>query len=157
MTPFFQKLPWISLSILVLTYTTYGFTLPLSPLPEVEGFQWHRAYTMWAIAAALAVFFAALLTAPLRSAKTLLAAWSKTDLGILIAAVGFAFTAVLAISQIYIFATGLILLSAGSLARLDIQTAGYTERQAFWILTVTSLIGLIVGWLMHYYRALLGF
>uniref|UniRef100_A0ACD5GPQ5 Uncharacterized protein n=1 Tax=Desertifilum tharense IPPAS B-1220 TaxID=1781255 RepID=A0ACD5GPQ5_9CYAN len=59
----------------------------------------------------------------------------------MIAAVGFAFAAVLAISQIYIFATGLILLSAGSLARLDIQTAGYTERQAFWILTATSLIG----------------
>lgn len=157
MRPFFQKLPWISLGILTLTYTTYGFTLPLPRLPRFQAFQWHDSYTVWVIAIFLAVFFSGILTAPLRNTKAIVAAWSKTDLGIFITVFSLTFSAVLIVSRIYIFATGLVLLCAGSLARLDIQTAGYSERQAFGILTITSLLGLGLGCLMRYHRNLLGF
>jgi hypothetical protein len=47
---------------------------------------------------------------------------------------------------LHIFLQILTILAVDTLARIDIQYAGLTGIQAFWILTLVSLAGLILGW-----------
>ncbi len=47
---------------------------------------------------------------------------------------------------LHIFLQILTILAVDILARIDIQYAGLTGIQAFWILTLVSLVGLVLGW-----------
>lgn len=47
---------------------------------------------------------------------------------------------------LYIFT----ILATEALARIDMQTLGYREVHAFWILAGVSFLGLSFGWLGHY-------
>lgn len=47
---------------------------------------------------------------------------------------------------LHVFLQILTILAVDTLARIDIQYAGLTGIQAFWILTLVSLAGLILGW-----------
>lgn len=133
---FLKTLPWPSLAILLLTYTTFGCTLPPDRL------------SVWLLAAIFGGFLSAVLTAPLRQAKSWVVGWLKTDVGMFVSVIAIAFLAALVLSRIHIFASPMILLFAGALARLDTETSGFTEWQAFWILTVASLFGLGIGWML---------
>ena len=104
----------------------------------------------WALAAVLALLLSAALTVPLRKTKRWLIRWLKTDVGMFTGVVTSSFFAALILSRIRLFGSPIVLLLAGSLARLDIQTAGFSERQAFWILTVASLAGLVLGWIVNH-------
>ena len=134
---FSKKLPWPSLAILLLTYTTFGCTLPPSHL------------SLWLLAAIFAGVLSAGLTAPLRKTKGRIVSWLKTDLGMFVSVIVIAFVTALMLSRIQMFANPMILLFAGALARLDVQTAGFDEWQAFWILTVASAVGLGLGWILQ--------
>lgn len=74
----------------------------------------------------------------------------KTDVGMFSCVIAIAFFSALMLSRIHLFGSPIVLLLAGALARLDIQTAGFSERQAFWILTVASLAGLVLGWIVNH-------
>jgi hypothetical protein len=49
------------------------------------------------------------------------------------------------LAWIEVFIRILVLIAAGALARLDLQTAGYSRWQAFGILFSVSLIGFALG------------
>lgn len=99
----------------------------------------------WIFAIIAALFLAAGLTAPLTNAKTLIFRWFRTDVGAFISILTGAFFSVVVVAWLHLFATGLVLLSAGALARLDIQTSGFKKWQSFWLLTIVSLTGLWFG------------
>lgn len=130
-----KKLPWSSLAILFVTYSTFGWNLSKSD----------AHLTVWFLAVVAIFVLSGVLTAPLNHTKTLIFRWFRTDVGAFISIITTAFFAVVVVAWLHLFATGLILLSAGSLARLDIQTSGFQKWQAFWILTVVSLTGLGFG------------
>ena len=104
----------------------------------------------WGLAVALALLLSAALTVRLRKIKRLLYRWLKTDVGMFTCAIAIAFFAALILSRIHLFGSPMVLLLAGALARLDIQTAGFSERQAFLILTMASLAGLLLGWIVNH-------
>jgi hypothetical protein len=56
-----------------------------------------------------------------------------------------AFMAVVILRWIEVFLRIVVLLSAGALVRLDLQTAGYSKWQSFAILLVVSLMGFGLG------------
>ena len=56
-----------------------------------------------------------------------------------------AFLAVVIVAWLHLFATSLLLISAGVLARLDIQISGWKNWRAFVILTTISLAGVGLG------------
>ncbi|MBO1347788.1 MAG: hypothetical protein EBE86_010515 [Hormoscilla sp. GUM202] len=145
-----KKLPWPSLAILLVTYTTFGCTLPSVKLSEMVEYPGNFSQLAWALAAVLALLLSAALTVPLRKTKRWLIRWLKTDVGMFTGVVTSVFFSALILSRIHLFGSPIVLLLAGSLARLDIQTAGFSERQAFWILTVASLAGLVQGWIVNH-------
>jgi len=144
-----QKLPWPSLAILLISYTSFAAALPpLNWLDEPPSFS--AEVRLWILATLLALSFTALLTAPLRQLKEGMVKGFQSDLGLLLGVVTLGFFSVLILSRIHVFYRGFVLLCSGALARLDLQTLGFTEWQAFFILAITSVLGLIVGWMMAY-------
>ncbi len=55
------------------------------------------------------------------------------------------FVAVVVIAWLHLFATCLVLISAGALARLDIQISGWKNWRAFAVLATISLTGVGLG------------
>jgi hypothetical protein len=144
-----QKLPWPSLAILLIAYTSFAAALPpLNWLDEPPSFS--AEVRLWILATLLALSFTALLTAPLRQLKQGVVKGFQSDLGLLLGVVTLGFFSVLILSRIHVFYRGFVLLCAGALARLDLQTLGFNEWHAFFILAITSAFGLIVGGVMAY-------
>lgn len=130
-----KKIPWSSLAILIVTYATFGWTVAAS----------QPSLFAWPLAVAGIFLLASVLTAPLTNSKKLIQQWFKSDVGAFMSIVLAALLAVVVVTWLHLFATGLVLFSAGALTRLDIQTSGFKKTQAFWILAVVSLIGLGIG------------
>lgn len=61
-----------------------------------------------------------------------------------------ALLAVIIVTWLHLFATALVLTSAGALARLDIQMSGFKKWSAFGLLTAVSLTGLGFGGAIEY-------
>lgn len=144
-----QKLPWPSLAILLISYTSFAAALPpLNWSEQPPSFS--AEVRLWILEALLALSFTALLTAPLRRLKEGIVKGFESDLGLLLGVVTLCFFSVLILSRIHVFYRGFVLLCSGALARLDLQTLGFTEWQAFFILAITSVLGLFVGGVMAY-------
>ena len=144
-----SKLPWPSLSILGISYISFAASLPTLTLTgsiELD----REAIALWVLAILLALSFAGLLTAPLRQLKKSIVKGFQSDLGLFLAVVTLGFFSVLVLSRIHLFYQGFILLCAGALARVDLQTLGFSEWQAFLVLASTSGAGLVLGWVMAY-------
>ncbi len=134
-----KKLPWGSLALLLFTYIIFGWLL----------YTWSASWHIWLIGAALVLLIALALTAPLKILSICFGSLLKSDSQAFITIITMAFVAVVLLRWFPIFVHFLVLLSAASLARLDIQIAGFTGLQAFWILAVVSLVGFCLGLLIH--------
>ncbi len=99
---------------------------------------------------ALLVFAIALfLTTPFTNLKILLNRVLKSDTTMFGSAIAAAFISVFLLSWIETVIHFLLLFSSGALVRLDLQGAGYTSKQSFWVLSVISLGGMILGLSIH--------
>ncbi len=172
---FFSRLPGTSLGMLLVTYLVFGYNLPRSDFarflaarcigePAITFSQFSDTSCwsilrvwVWVAGGISAVVLSALLTAPLRRTKKFLMQWIRTDLGLFISSTLVVCTVVLLLWKLHIFATGMVLFAAGALARLNLQTAEFSEWQAFWLLAIASLVGLGLGWILHYPELLLKF
>ncbi len=110
-----RKNSWVSLTLLFVTYFTFGWKLSAFdvPLPIAWLFLINR--------------------------------WLKTDTGAFMSIILSALLAVIVVTWLHLFATGLVLISAGALARLDIQMSGLKKWGAFGVLAAVSLTGLGLG------------
>ncbi len=140
-----KKLPWPSLAILLIAYTSFAPFLPPPTLPSSASL---KDQGFWILATLLALSFSALVTAPLRTVKENIIKSFQSDLGLFLCIVTLSFFSVIILARMHIFYRGFILICATALARLDLQTLGFTERQAFLILSTTSSLGLLLGWVM---------
>ena len=137
---FVKKLPWASLLLLVFTYGLFGWLI------SATGFSW----VFWLMGIAYILLIALALTAPFELIKSFYSGWLKSDTRAFLSIILGAFIFVVIITWIETFIRILILISAGALVRLDLQTAGYTKWQAFGILVVVSLTGFGLGlWAQH--------
>lgn len=129
---FLKKLPIRSLLILVLTYTLFGWVSAVSWRDWLEG-------------GILVLVVSLLLIAPLKTIRFCFSSWLASDARAFIAIIALSFLTVVVLAWIQIFAQFFILLSAGMLVRLDLQTAGFGEWQAFGVMVVITLASFIFG------------
>jgi hypothetical protein len=133
-----KKLPLTSLLLLLFTYVAFGWI----------AYTW--LWQTWAIAVAVILGMVFALASPVRSIDIFLVRPLNTDRA--------AFTTIFVGSFAFVcllvwwttFVHFLVLLAAALLFRLDLQIAGFTQRQSFWILAFLSLISMGIGLLLNY-------
>lgn len=133
--PTLKKFPWVSLALLLVTYITLGWLL--SAL--------HAPWPVWVIVVVCVLLLAASLSSPWSKIRYSFAPLFKSDTRTFLIATLGAFLSVVVITWLPAFAHALVVVSAGTLFKLDAQTSGLSERQAFWLLAIVSLVGLGLG------------
>jgi hypothetical protein len=133
-----KKVPLTSLLLLIFTYVTFGWIL----------YTW--LWQTWAIVVVVILVMVLALASPVRSIDIFLVSPLNTDRAAFITIFigSFVFVCLLAWWPVTIHF--LVLLVASLLFRLDLQIAGFSQKQAFWILAIFSLSSMGVGLLMNY-------
>jgi hypothetical protein len=127
---------WVSLTLLFVAYFTLGWKLSAFEVPLKVSVP---------VSITSILLLCAALSFPLRDTKALIMKWFSTDMGAFISIILGAFIAVIVVTWLHLFATCLVLISAGILARLDMQLSGYKKWRAFSLLATVSLTGLGLG------------
>lgn len=134
-----KRLPFVSLALLLLTYTTSGWVIS----------QAHTPRFLWlVIVIATLCLMGALSTSWTRLADYSLVVFNSKLRSFAISVLG-AFLFFLMIVQFRVFLYTLVIFAAAVLAKIDFQTAGFSEGQVFWFLSIFSLTGLGLGALIH--------
>jgi hypothetical protein len=131
-----RKKSWVSLTLLFVTYFIFGWKLSAFKIPLPIA---------WLLSVAAVLLLAVLLSFPLKDTRTLINRWLKTDTGAFMSIILSALLAVIVVTWLHLFATGLVLISAGALARLDLQMSGLKKWGAFGVLAAVSMTGLGLG------------
>lgn len=98
--------------------------------------------TVFALAEAL------LLTTLSRGFRGAIRGWLKSDIGYFSVVLIGAFSIALILLWFHVFEYIILVLAAEILARLDLQTAGLNRWQSLAVLTIVSLLGLAMGWIV---------
>ena len=130
-----KEFPWVSLTILLVTYSTLGWLLSA----------FHDPVSVWVVIVTGILMLAAVLSSPWSKIRDYFTRLFKSDTRAFLFAVIVALSSVAIITWLHVFAHALVVISAGILVRLDAQTFGLSERQAFWLLAIVSLLGLGLG------------
>lgn len=125
------KLPWLAFAILWLTYLVLGWHL------SAFHFAWSIGLFLGAISLNLA------LTTEGYELGRLFSFGPRSILTILL----LSGTVTLAFAAAAVFALLLILLASKLLTRVEMQICGFSNRTAFWALSIISTLGLAGGWL----------
>jgi len=131
-----KKNSWVSLTLLFVTYFIFGWKLSEFDVPP---------HQTWFLAIASILVLAIALSFPMRNIKALISGWFSSDIGAFLSIIVGAFVAVVVFAWMHLFATCLLLISAGALARLDIQISGWKNWRAFAVLATISLTGVGLG------------
>jgi len=131
-----KKNSWLSLTLLFVTYFTFGWKLSEFDVPP---------HLTWFLALASILVLAIALSFPLKDTKSLIMRWFSSDIGAFLSIILGAFVAVVVVAWLHLFATCLVLISAGALARLDLQISGWKNWRAFAVLATISLTGVGLG------------
>lgn len=134
-----QRAPWLSLLLLIATYTTFGwFMAALEAEP----------YWQWLGGAVVLIVQLALL-APIELVEFLFGGWLRTDSKAMLTIINLALISVFALRWFHWFLRVTILVAAGVLARLDLRAAGCNRWLAFAIESVLGLGGYFAGLQLH--------
>jgi hypothetical protein len=148
-----QKFPWLSLSLLLLTYGVFGWivaqSLTLWSFALIEqGKTWgwfleedtaSGIIYLLEIAAILLISLA--LTMPITLLTIFFGTWLKSDTSTMLSILGWSFLFVIVVRWISTFIRFLVLFAAAVLLRLDLQEAGYNKWQTFFVLIVACFFG----------------
>ncbi|MBV6625544.1 MAG: hypothetical protein KI793_21890 [Rivularia sp. (in: Bacteria)] len=135
-----KQLPWVSLTLVLVTYSVFGWILSQENLPML-------AWLMIGISVLLLV---AAITTPWSKAVKYMRFLFNTKLKSFLLAVLGAFLFFLIFAEFRIFLDILLIISATILVRLDFQIAGISENKAFLFTSLFSIVGLISGVLLDY-------
>lgn len=130
-----KSFPWISLSLLFASYSTFSWFLYNATVN----------WLIWALVIVLSLFEALLLTTFTDGLKSIIDSWLQSDLGYFTSVIIGALLLAVALVWINLFGYVLVLLASEMLARLDLQNFGCNRFQSLLILTGISLLGLFLG------------
>jgi hypothetical protein len=136
-----KQFPWLSLSLLLTAYISFGWFLCNPKFP------------LLAIACAIAwvgVISAAFMH-PIIGLNRFITRWFQSDTIAFLTLFALAGLVTTILFFLRIFLYIFTILATEALARIDMQTQGYKELQAFWTLASVSFLGLGLGWGTHYY------
>jgi hypothetical protein len=132
---FLKRLPWLSLILLLLTYTTFGWVLSRSKTQPI----------LWLVVAIAIVLFIANLTIPLSKMADYSVSLFRSNIKSFGVAVLGAFLFFLILARFRLFLDTLVIIAATMLVKIDFQAAGFSQGLAFWITTAFSFAGLALG------------
>lgn len=134
-----KRLPWISLILVLVTYSVFGWILSQKNLSTF----------VWVLIIISLLFLVAGLTTPWSKTVKYLNILFNTKLKSFLLAVFGAFLFFLVFAEFRIFLDMMLIISATILVRLDFQIAGLREIQAFCFTYVFSIAGLMLGFLIN--------
>ncbi len=134
-----KRLPWISLILVLVTYSVFGWILS----------QKNPSTFVWVLIIISLLFLVAGLTIPWSKTVKYLNILFNTKLKSFLLAVFGAFLFFLVFAEFRIFLDMMLIISATILVRLDFQIAGLREIQAFCFTYVFSIAGLMLGFLIN--------
>jgi uncharacterized membrane protein len=132
---FLKRLPWLSLILLLLIYTTFGWVLSRSKAQPI----------LWLVVAIAIVLFIASLTIPLSKMADYSVSLFRSNIKSFGVAVLGAFLFFLILARFRLFLDTLVIIAATMLVKIDFQAAGFSQGLAFWITTAFSFAGLALG------------
>jgi hypothetical protein len=132
---FLKRLPWLSLILLLLIYTTFGWVLSRSKAQPI----------LWLVVAIAIVLFIANLTIPLSKMADYSVSLFRSNIKSFGVAVLGAFLFFLILARFRLFLDTLVIIAATMLVKIDFQAAGFSQGLAFWITTAFSFAGLALG------------
>jgi hypothetical protein len=132
-----MKSHWLSWTLLVLSYATFGQLLHTEESDPV----------IWYVTLGFIVVKAGILTLIWVPVRNFALKGFKTDVGYSIMVLVLASLAVVAVVQFRTFAYIIVLIAAALLVRVDCLVDGMGDRLAFLTLILLSLIGLGLSWL----------
>jgi hypothetical protein len=134
-----KRIPWISLLLLLASYTTFSWFL----------YDATATWTVWLAALLFALGQALLLTTFSSGFRFFMGNWLKSDIGyfsiVLLGALSLAFILVWS----HVFEYLLVVIGSEVLSRLELQRSRFNNWQSLGILTVVSIAGLSIGWTAH--------
>lgn len=128
---FLGKIPWVSLVLLLISFALLGWYLS----------SYHSIWSLWSFVAVVAVTMAIIW-----SSDSLLR-WLRVGSQGLFFALGITLVACLAVLASGLFTQVVMLLAAELLARIQMQSAGFSKNHTLWVLTVVVGLGLGLGWM----------
>ncbi|MGB6299807.1 MAG: hypothetical protein WBF90_27020 [Rivularia sp. (in: cyanobacteria)] len=139
MLSFLKQLPYGSLSLVLLTYSVFGWILSQERLPD---------YAWLLIVISLVILIAGITTPWSKTVKYVRVLFNTKLKSFGFAVLG-AFLFFLVFAEFRIFLDIMLIISATVLVRLDFQTAGIKETQAFFLTSLFSVTGLMLGFLLN--------
>ncbi|MBW4663693.1 MAG: hypothetical protein KME01_05735 [Chroococcus sp. CMT-3BRIN-NPC107] len=134
------KIPWLALLLLLATNMTLGGFLSA----------WHGHWLGWVVVALCILVLGAMLSCSWATMRDSFAHLLASDLRAFIVAVLVALLGVAIIFWLHTLAHFLVIMCAFLLAKIDLQTANFSDRQIFGTITFISLSGLFLGGLINY-------
>jgi hypothetical protein len=135
----FNRIPWIALGLLLLSYSTLGWALSNTQAP----------WFVWLVVVMSLLLLVGTLTAPYST----LAKYSSILLGsntkTFVATILGAFLFFMMLAWFRVFLDTLLIICSAILARIDFQSAGFKEGQAFMVTSIFSIAGVGLGGIIH--------
>jgi hypothetical protein len=135
------KLPWISLALLFLTYTTFGWLLH----------DWTSNRSIWLAVAISVTILGGFVTYPSRSVSLSFAGFFKTDIRALILIIGTSIVSVVLLTWLNFFVDTVVLCTAGLLVSLDLKVRGWSKPLSLLLIIGWQLLGMSTGLCFRYY------
>jgi len=130
----------ISFSLLLMTYANFGWLLAT----------WSTHRGTWAIAFCIILLLSELLASPWSIIRLFSVRWLKSDRRAFLTSLLGGILLVFLLIHLDWLANLLLLLSAGSLVRLDLQVANLSGWRAFLVLLSVASLGISLGWLGYH-------
>ncbi|BAY12088.1 hypothetical protein [Calothrix sp. NIES-2098] len=130
-----QRVPWVSLTLLLLSYSTLGWVIA----------ETKASVFIWTVTVLAIVLFVGSLTVPWTRVADVSSIVFKSSTRTFFFAVFAAFLFFIMLAWFRMFLDTLLIVAAAILARIDFQTAGFKEWPAFWMTSILSLAGLALG------------
>lgn len=168
---FLIRIPKLSLGLLLLTYSVFGWHIAktsttigredewtriisrlgwLKLMPFSLNWLWKSStayWSLWLIVIICILLFAGAFTTPIKLIRTCFGNWLQSDASAFMSIMGLSFAVVVMFCWIEVFASLVIIVATGALARLDLQKEGCGKWQVFIVLTLCSVLGIGLGWL----------
>jgi hypothetical protein len=139
--PSSPKLTWISLSLLFLTYTTFGWLL----------YEWTNDREIWLIVAFAIMLLGGIVTYPSRTIELGFGGFLRTDVRALILVILASLISVILLTWLQFFVDALVLFTAGLLVSLDLKVRGWRNVMILLVIVGWQLLGLSTGLGLHYF------
>lgn len=134
-----KRLPWLALLLLMLSYSSLGWALSDTQAP----------WFAWITLVLIIIFLMGTITAPYPNIRIYSNVLLASSIRSFFVAVASAFFFFLMIAWFRVFLDTLLIVSASLLARIDFQSDGFTEWQAFIATFMFSIAGVGLGALIN--------